>query len=971
MNELSLIEDSYGSNCYRDLFKFLFPLVALKTLRDEPIKTDVFQDMENFQKNIPLPPNKFLYKAFPGMNKDENINFIVRPNFDTAYCIAYLDTKRSPVIINIPKITNVPDKYGGGSRFWSVQMMDAWTNTFVAVGKENNSKEGEYAITGPTWRENNNLTNPYAPETIALIIISILILVSIFLIASCIKTDNTVKNILILFILWIIIYAIFMGPRKWREIQESPTDFVWIIVRIQTNGPEDALNEVFPLQRKFTAKLKDEEMEQHVLHDYYNGMIVPKNQYENICDTNDDCNIDSRCKNGACEKYDMSKCAGPKDCPVNSYCDGVQHKCIFFKQCDKDLDCPHGKYCDENQTCQDETTIFNQQCLSNEMCKDTGFCDLNVNKCKAKPCNENDECPDTQICNVDKKLCESPKRKCKSTNDCPVHKYCTDFQECAPIPSECSFEDIQPTPNNNDCKCEQDCSNDENNTKTYGWCRNLGNKKQCVFSDDYYKPDGIGWCLFKGDIPPPEQCPDGYFCNYQKQCEPKPGTFCDNDTMCVNSTNHCDLYSKRCVDPTPCNSSSDCQVNENCNTLAIHNNGFTGVCKTIDCVSDSSDIKSGCKEGAYCKDNLCRPIVLDSCDTDNDCPNRNMFCNTENYPMPRCEYKQSDVDPITTDAVTTETNKIVFGFSAEYFYTLASYVIRNGCPLSPYDKFKKSLLEEIKIIPYDNTNIPFEWGEISAKTKLNLIFGFKGGKLELLKVLFRFLGEYTDRNKWINIRDIGDYGTDYDKRAAIAFQGLGANTGKTAVYMSCMKDPSINWKLIPGSTKLNGSKHSYKMVFDGSTCDFQCKKPPVKGFWSLTVYDSNGYVVQGTDIHTFGSRNDIHYEEDGSFIVYLSAVNDENFKNWLPIPKSEFTVLARFYYPDKTIIDGDWGPPSVQKFLTCDLNDAKKVFRDAFDDNVTTRAECVKKIGTAKLSGIKLDKLGCTEKDLIQLCPYP
>ena len=156
-------DDHEKGECFRPLFEYLFPLVVLQTSRSIEIQpTEDFQDMEDFANSgIPLPFNKFLYKAYPGTNKDD-LN-IVRPNFDTSYVIGYLNTKYTPVIIKVPKINNMPDEYGGKKRFWGIQMMDGWTNTFASAGQENNDKEGSYILTGPTWREKNKLTNNYKP----------------------------------------------------------------------------------------------------------------------------------------------------------------------------------------------------------------------------------------------------------------------------------------------------------------------------------------------------------------------------------------------------------------------------------------------------------------------------------------------------------------------------------------------------------------------------------------------------------------------------------------------------------------------------------------------------------------------------------------------------------------------------------------------------------------------------------------
>jgi hypothetical protein len=68
---------------------------------------------------------------------------IVRPNADTLYSTAWLDLSREPILIH------VPDSEG---RFYLLQFMDAWTETFANPGKRTTgTAESWFAIVGPHW----------------------------------------------------------------------------------------------------------------------------------------------------------------------------------------------------------------------------------------------------------------------------------------------------------------------------------------------------------------------------------------------------------------------------------------------------------------------------------------------------------------------------------------------------------------------------------------------------------------------------------------------------------------------------------------------------------------------------------------------------------------------------------------------------------------------------------------------------
>src|SRR5215813_7630592 len=69
---------------------------------------------------------------------------VVRPNADTLYSIAWLDLSKEPVLLHVPDT---------GGRFYLMQLMDAWTETFAVPGKRTTgTKEGWFAIVGPGWQ---------------------------------------------------------------------------------------------------------------------------------------------------------------------------------------------------------------------------------------------------------------------------------------------------------------------------------------------------------------------------------------------------------------------------------------------------------------------------------------------------------------------------------------------------------------------------------------------------------------------------------------------------------------------------------------------------------------------------------------------------------------------------------------------------------------------------------------------------
>lgn len=87
------------------------------------------------------------------------------------------------------------------------------------------------------------------------------------------------------------------------------------------------------------------------------------------------------------------------------------------------------------------------------------------------------------------------------------------------------------------------------------------------------------------------------------------------------------------------------------------------------------------------------------------------------------------------------------------------------------------------------------------------------------------------------------------------------------------------------------------------------KDVPVDAFWSVTVYNSEGYL-EPNDIGR-NSYNNFTAEpnEDGSITIHFGG--DPKAKNYLPISKG-WSYLIRLYQPRKEIINGSWTFPRVE-----------------------------------------------------------
>lgn len=156
-------------------------------------------------------------------------------------------------------------------------------------------------------------------------------------------------------------------------------------------------------------------------------------------------------------------------------------------------------------------------------------------------------------------------------------------------------------------------------------------------------------------------------------------------------------------------------------------------------------------------------------------------------------------------------------------------------------------------------------------------------------------------NGWqMNTDTMGVYGDYYLKRAIIAQQGLGANQPEDAIYPFNLADSD--------GKPLKG-ENNYVMHFARSDL------PPVGAFWSLTMYDDQGFqIANAINRFAIGDRDALKYGADGSLDIYIQHANPgaEKESNWLPAPASGgANITMRLYAPKPEALDGRWAPPAI------------------------------------------------------------
>jgi hypothetical protein len=157
-------------------------------------------------------------------------------------------------------------------------------------------------------------------------------------------------------------------------------------------------------------------------------------------------------------------------------------------------------------------------------------------------------------------------------------------------------------------------------------------------------------------------------------------------------------------------------------------------------------------------------------------------------------------------------------------------------------------------------------------------------------------------NGWNSPVNNAEWGTDYLNRTATAKSNMFDNLPTETKYIYTDDDSS--------GKPLRG-ENSYSITFPKG------QVPPVQGFWSMTLYnDVHFFNPNPLKRYSLGTKNkNLKHNADGSLTLYAGAQSPGKDKesNWLPAPDGTFSLYIRAYWPEKTIVDGTWVPPKIER----------------------------------------------------------
>ena len=251
---------------------------------------------------------------------------------------------------------------------------------------------------------------------------------------------------------------------------------------------------------------------------------------------------------------------------------------------------------------------------------------------------------------------------------------------------------------------------------------------------------------------------------------------------------------------------------------------------------------------------------------------------------------KAKIDPSVD--IKTPPKKQVDSMAAAEYFSYAAALLR----LHPPHSTDQPIIARMKRIGIEPGKV-FDIAKVDASVKM-AIEGAPADAQKLMAWKIPTLARVV--NNWsMNTDTMGVYGNYYLKRAIVTQLGLGANLPEDAIYPLNLADDT-------GKPLDGANKYAIHFAKD--------EIPPVSAFWSITLYDTEGFQV-ANPLNRFAVSSWMPFKRDadGSLTLYFQneSPGSDRESNWLPAPKGPFNLTMRLYAPKSEALTGLWNPPSI------------------------------------------------------------
>ncbi len=207
----------------------------------------------------------------------------------------------------------------------------------------------------------------------------------------------------------------------------------------------------------------------------------------------------------------------------------------------------------------------------------------------------------------------------------------------------------------------------------------------------------------------------------------------------------------------------------------------------------------------------------------------------------------------------------------------------------------------------------FDYAALSPEIHEALKAGVKDGFGEIEEFLAKYTSDPLMSGKIFGTRAFlvesaqANFGLENSDmlRSVAAHMGLYGNSAEEAIYPVYLTDAD--------QQPLDASANRYTLTFA------EGQLPPVKAFWSLTMYDGKTqlFIENPLDRYLLNSTmmDQFRVAKDGSLTLHIQKDSPGKDKdgNWLPAPDGPFYMVLRLYGPEDAALDGEWTPPPAAK----------------------------------------------------------
>lgn len=227
------------------------------------------------------------------------------------------------------------------------------------------------------------------------------------------------------------------------------------------------------------------------------------------------------------------------------------------------------------------------------------------------------------------------------------------------------------------------------------------------------------------------------------------------------------------------------------------------------------------------------------------------------------------------------------------FYSILNFLLQ-FCPVNPSEKELRTSFEKIGILP----------GKPYAPAGKDSM-AISEGKIDAVRLMTnsiqKDIKEGVSSGEFFGSREF--LGNNFLKRASGAKLGIGGLTKEEAIYFIYKTDEE--------GKQYNTAMKNYEITFKPG------QLPPVKAFWSLTMYDGNTQTLieNQLDRYTINSPMlpKMKYNDDSSLTIYIQKdyPGADKESNWLPAPNDYAYIVLRTYWPKEAILNGAWKHPDL------------------------------------------------------------